>query len=175
MATSAGMVFEYRVHQYLREWRVLELHTILANNHPEGGNYAFNEYQPTHPVSIELQKMEQFFVGNKTKNTHEFHVYFRPQHSNFPSIDSWTIIQRKRPLVLAFQITTNKRCHDLKKEGLDRLRALAPRDALICPVIVTPMGVTPLWGFRLVSGLFGGYSPHSQAQRVFRISQLISC
>ena len=146
MAASAGMVFEHGVHQYIREGGVLNLFPLLANPSPRGGNYVFEDYHPTHSSPFKLPRMEEYFVGKETDHTHELHTYFRPLSTNFASFDSWVITRQTvdgRRFLLTFQITINKKHHNLKKEGLDRLQELAPDDALVCPVILTPMGVEP--------------------------------
>ena len=147
-ATSAGMIFEHRLHQYLREGRILELFPLLANPSPANGNYVFNDYIDAgrYAAPITLPRMDKYLVDKMTERTHDLSTYFQPRSTNFTSIDSWVVIRRTpdgRPFLFPFQMTINERHHELKKEGLDRLKELAPDGAQMCPVIVTPKGVKP--------------------------------
>jgi len=92
-AASAGMIFEHRAHQFLREGRVIDLLPLFANASPEGGSYVVKGYRDSNPVQFTLPKMGEHVVDEKTEHTHELSTYYRPQSADFPSIDSWILIR----------------------------------------------------------------------------------
>jgi len=150
-ASSAGIVFEARAHHFLQEGRTLEILPILSSSQLRGGKhlkYVYDKYVDDRKTMLRftLPVLQQYRVNKDTRHTHELHVYYRPQISNFASVDSWVIVKpnpEEPPIVLAFQMTINKKEHDAKPIGLDRLRALVPEDAQVYYIVITPEEVTP--------------------------------
>ena len=141
-AASAGMIFKYRAHQYLREGRVLDLSPLHANTSPGNGNHIPND----RTEQFALPRMEEHLVDEETVRTHELHTYFRPRSTKSPAVDSWVLTQHNfegPPTLLAFQVWSDTEGHGAKTIGLGQVDKLIPADARRYLVIFTPNGVKP--------------------------------
>ena len=124
---AAGMIFKYRAHQFLQEGRTLDLFPILPSPQPQGETrlrYVYNKYidDVRRRQRFTFPRLEVRIVTKDAQHTHELGVYYRPQGPNFPSADSWVLVQlnpQEPPIVLAFQMTINAKEHDAEKSGLD--------------------------------------------------------
>ena len=149
--SATGMVFKYRAHQFLQEGRTLEIFPILASSEVQGAKhlkYVYNRYTDNvrQRQQFILPRLDLCPVDKDTQRTHELGVYYCSRSPTFPSVDSWVLVQpnpREPPIVLAFQMTINKKEHDAKPSSLDWLRMLVPLDAKVYHVILTPEAVEP--------------------------------
>jgi len=141
-AASAGMIFKYRAHQYLREGRILNLSPLHANTSPGGRNYIANDCEE----QFTLPRMEEHLVDEETVRTCELGTYFRSRSANTPVVDSWTLIRRDSegpPTLLAFHVSSDAEGHDIQPTSLAHVNKLVPVDAQRYLVIFTPKGVKP--------------------------------
>ena len=145
----AGKVFEIQAHRFLRKGITLNLFRILSHRTSQGKNYIYDDYAATNNQVVSeqytLPKLEESIVTVETKTTDKFNTYCCHHSSNFPSIDSWVLVERspKPPILLAFQITVARGSHDAKKVGLERLDKLAPAGIRKHLIVFTPEKATP--------------------------------
>ena len=90
-APAARMVFEYRVHQFLREKRVIKLLPILYVSSGRGSNAIYETYTTNTSVAgkrFTLPKSEELPFTDELDTPLDVGTYYRPQSNNFPTIDS---------------------------------------------------------------------------------------
>lgn len=65
---------------------------------------------------------------DETEITPEVETYYRHRLTDFPSIDSWVLVQpsSQAPPILTSQVTIGVTKHDIKKSCLDRMNKLIP-------------------------------------------------
>ena len=146
-ATSAGWVFELRMHQLLRKARTVQLFPIRG--HRADVNFIYQDYTASKkkidPTDLQLVDSEEHDIakGAKLKMGH----YYRPKAVNFPAIDSLLLIHplgEPSPILLMFQVTLNKKTHDAKLSGLRKIDELdLPSDVRKYYIAVTPEGIWP--------------------------------
>ena len=140
-ATSAGMIFKYRAHQYLREGRTLNLSPLHADTSLGVGNRVPDE----HTEQFTLPRMEEGLIDEDTIRNKP-HTYFRPQNTNSPTVDSWTLTQDKPegpPTLLAFLLSSVMEGCDAEVVDLDQVNKWVSEDVRRYLVIFTPKGVKP--------------------------------
>ena len=141
-AASAGMIFKYRTHQYLREGRVLDLSSLHVNTSPGVGNCIPND----RTEQLALPRMEEHLIEGGTVRTYGLHTYFRLRSAVPPAVDSWILTWPSLegpPTLIAFQVSSSVENHDVKTISLDQVYMLGPVGARRCLVILTPKGVKP--------------------------------
>jgi len=145
VSTAAGMIFEFRVHQLLQEGRILDLFSICGRISDEGVNVIYDKHATTNPACVTLPKLKESLFANEAEIPFEVGTYYRPQNTNFPSIDSWVPVQlpfQEDPILFLFRITLNMTKHNVKKSDLDRIDKFG-KGVQKCLVVITPMGVQP--------------------------------
>jgi len=157
-STAAWMVFERCVHQFLQKEKTITLFPILGRvltSGPNSGKHIiYDNYKAMRKAKnqtrVNLPKLEEFVIINKSKMEVKFNTYYHPKQRNFPSINSWVLIQPtflKDPIFIMFQITINKSNHNVKQEGLDFMDQLnIPTNTVRWLVVLTPKGLTPQIG-----------------------------
>jgi len=157
-ATAAGMVFDYRAHQFLRKGRDIDLFPILGHfstrGKDAGKTVIYSDYTATKNNTdkkvVTLPDLKECIVTDETGMHVEQDTYYHPDHTNFPSVDSWVLVRpdpQGSPIFFIFQITINANTHDVKQKGLDMVDALdIPKDAWRCLVVFTPREVNPKIG-----------------------------
>ena len=158
---AARMVFGYRAHLFLREARVLELFPNLcrfskSKKIKDAGKSAFyDDYKATKDTmptkQVELPGLKEHVITDETEKCVEYDTYYRPEHNNFPSIDSWVLLRpgdpAEPPIFLMFHITTNVSSHDIKQMDLRMVDKLdIPANAWRCLVVFAPREVGPRIG-----------------------------
>ena len=148
-ASSAGWVFEFRMHQLLTRQQTIRLFPITQDN-PGPKNFIYRGYPGENPIDLQLIKSDEHRLLED-----EFHAnrYYRPTSTNFPTIDSLLLIHPpdSPPILLAFQITRNKKEHDVNEAGLQRIDKMIKKlkstedtqNARLYFVVVTPEDVEP--------------------------------
>jgi len=147
-ATSSGWLFKCRMHQLLATDQILRLFPILC--HLAVANVTYSDYAASiakkNPIELQLSpspKVRRLVDKAKLKARY----YYRPKTSNFPTIDSFRLIYppNEPPILLAFQITRNKKGHDAKMRNLRRIAKLvSPSGVRLYLVVVTPRTIRPI-------------------------------
>jgi len=145
-ATSAGWVFEHRMHQLLATGGTFQLFPIRC--HLANTNVIYTDYAASiakrDQIEVQWSRSEEHPLVKKAKLKAGY--YYRPEASNFPTFDSFRLIKppNESPILLAFQITRNKKAHDAKLVGLRRIAELVlPKDTRSYLVVVTPQAIRP--------------------------------
>ena len=162
-AASAGMIFKYRAHQYLREGMVLELSPLHVNASSEDGDHIQNGRMER----FTLPKMEENLVEGGTVRTHDFRTYFQLRSVNSPAVDWCTLVWPDLdgpPTFLAFRASSDVEGHSAKPIGLDN--KLGPVDTERCLVVFTPKAVEPQATALITHSMEGGCGVH-EGLRVF--------
>ena len=148
-ASSAGWVFEFRMHQLLTRQQTIRLFPITQDN-PGPKNFIYKGYPGENPIDLQLIKSDEHPLFED-----EFHAnrYYRPTSTNFPTIDSLLLIHPpdSPPILLAFQIARNKKEHNVNEAGLQRIDKMIKKlkstedtqNARLYFVVVTPEEVEP--------------------------------
>lgn len=147
-APAAGGLFELRMHQLFRQGYSLKLFPLGRSHATSEDLDVYNDYTASHkdesPKVLHLAVSEDHPLGEGIRL--QIDRYYRPPQ-NFPTIDSLLLIHpadEPSPILLMFQITRNKRKHDVKKCGLDRISKLKfPSNTRRYYVAVTPLGIEP--------------------------------
>jgi hypothetical protein len=144
-ASAAGWIFEFRMHQLLTQGYRLNIYPLCQKN--EGPkNDIYRDYTSSYgdPTTIQLAASSEYPLN---RGIHlDPNLYYRPNASNFPMIDSLFLIphRKKSPILLMFQITWNKGGHHVKGAGLERINELMlPSHTHKYLVVVTPLGMEP--------------------------------
>ena len=142
--TSAGWIFETRMHQIFQR----------------GGSFVATKQDRSKDITIdinpesckdfskvsELGSLLRKEPGSRSIHPANIGGYFKPQHGNLPSVDSFAISKcatTKKPLLVLFQMTVSTE-HPVKAEGLARIWAEIPqalRDTTPILVFVVPTDV----------------------------------
>jgi len=149
-APAAGGLFELRMHQLFRQGYSLKLFP-LGRSQATSKDLdvdVYNDYTASHkeesPKVLHLTVSEEYPLDEGTKLQAD--RYYRPPKC-FPTIDSLLLVHptdEPSPILLMFQITRNKRSHDVKKSGLDKINKLKfPSNTRRYYVAVTPLGIEP--------------------------------
>ena len=144
-ASCAGWIFEFRMHQLLRQGYLMSLFPIGCTRSTSTKfdvyNNSHNERNAEHFQLAESQE-ETLDEGIELKVNH----YYRPTAINFLSIDSVLLIHpaNSSPILLMFQFTWRKDEYDAKEDGLNKVDGLrVPRGTRKYLVVVTPSGGEP--------------------------------
>ena len=141
-ATSAGKIFELRMHMVLPEIRTLRLYPIRCNGKGKV-NFIYDDYKATknkaNELKFELPELRSDSLGEQTelqKNT-----YYTPDSTNFPTFDSFLFfnpLDNSPPTLLMLQMTVAQK-HDAKVGGLDYVdESNFPQNVRKYYVAVTP-------------------------------------
>jgi len=148
-AASAGWTFEFRMHELLRCKQTVELFPILRTFNRGSVNLIYDNYTATSSrksaktFNLRASAEHPLIEGARLDKNR----YYRPEASNFPTIDSLLLIHpisETHPILLMFQITRAQETHETKLVGLQKV------DDLVLPpktqkyyVLVTPAGIQP--------------------------------
>ena len=147
-SSSAGWIFESRMHELLRQGGTISLFPVCG--HVAKSNIIFDDYtasneKKNHKV-FHLPKSEEHFLD---KGTHLcVGQYYRPRVANFATIDALFPIHspdESSPILLTLQFTRAKE-HDVKESGLckiDQLDLSPYTEIHRYFVVVTPEEVQP--------------------------------
>ena len=109
-STAAGVVFEYRVHQFLQEGRTINLFPILSHFTTQGENIIYDNYtardNKADGKQLTLSKPKSLVFTNETGAALEVNTYYHPRGVNLPAFNSWLLLQptpEKSPILLTFQ------------------------------------------------------------------------
>ena len=148
-ASAAGWVFEFRMHQLLRDGCTIQLFPI--GSHHVDNNTIYNCYsslydgQDTKALMLPTSE-EHSLLPNMTLTMGN---YYRPLNSdiNFPEINSLFLIKppnERSPILLMFQMTQDKDRHDVKPKDLLAVEGLdLPLNTRKWLVVVTPFNIEP--------------------------------
>jgi len=151
-ATAAGMVFEHRAHPFLRQQTTIDIFPILGRvTTKHGKNAYYDDYTATNndtdKTRVDLPPLEEHHFIDKIPTHLKYNTYYRPKRTNFPSVDSWILIQpdpKEPPIFIMFQITINASSHGVNVKGLELIDTLpTPVGTRRCLVVLTPSDVTP--------------------------------
>jgi hypothetical protein len=147
-ASTAGWIFEFRMHQLLTQGYPMSLFPIGCTGSTSTkfdiyDNYtnSHNERDAEHFHLAALQE-EALDEGIEMKVNH----YYRRIATNFPSINSVLLVHPANSLsiLLMFQITRRKDEYDAKEDGLNQVDGLrVPPGTRKYLVVVTPSGGEP--------------------------------
>ena len=144
----SGMIFEIRLHQLLKGGFTLILTPIVAHFSGKDVNVIYDDYKDTtEPDTRQIILGPLEAVPLTDGMTLSPGCYYRPQISNFPSIDAVVFLPSsgdQPPVFIIFQFTCNVEKHPIKKVGLERINKLViPPNAEKLLVVVTPEDVEP--------------------------------
>ena len=145
MNSAAGMFFEARVHQVLREGGVINLFPISCVEENPAVNYVYSEYTEENPKRLVLPRSTEEVVSKAQTEAPVTGIYYRPVEKNFPAFDSWLCYQptpEDDPIHLRFQMTLAM-THSVAKKGLECMDRLVPGKAVKFLVVVTEEGIRP--------------------------------
>ena len=146
-APAAGQIFKLRIHQVLVQAQTIQLF-------PVGGfqsevNIVYNDYAASkkrqNPTNLRLVKSAEHPLDKIScpKMNH----YYRPKSKTFPSVDSLLLVHppgEQSPILLMFQITRNKKEHDVNEKGLHKIDGLQlPSGTRKYYVVVAPESIYP--------------------------------
>ena len=145
-ATSAGWVFEFRMHQVLQERRTIQL--VRMHGHVAQVNYIYETPTAPDQTTVHLAVSTEVDIVEATKAQLKRNQYYRPESTTFPAIDSLLLIPTPNgdptDVLLMFQITRNRTDHDVNQKGLEWLgRLKLPSNTRKYFVVVTPEGIHP--------------------------------
>ena len=172
-SAATGMIFKYRAHQFLQKKKTINLFPILGRLNPSyipsyppylyysQAPIIYDDYKATNSrkdkKQVNLPNLEEHIIIDKTEAHIKYNTYYRPEHSNSNSIDSWVLIQQglwKPPIFIMFQITTDVGKCELTQASLDIIDQLdIPKDALRWLVVFSPKEVHPEIGPKMVDYL----------------------
>ena len=147
MAASAGLIFEFRIHQLLRQGQCIEVFRVNANS--DALSHVYSEYQatidrdPEESLSFELPPSgENLLHGGITSLV--VGRYYRLASSTFDSLILLEPDWSNHHVLLIFRITRNKTNLDVKKEGLVQVKKLnLPNRTKMYYVAITPEELHP--------------------------------
>ena len=127
-ATSAGWVFEFRMHQVLTKPRTIQL--LRMHGHVARVNYIYET--PTTPDRTTLHLAASTEVSldevEGTETQLEPNKYYRPDAKKFPTIDSLLLISPpsgdSTHILLMLQVTHNWDEHGVNPIGLEKVKRL---------------------------------------------------
>jgi hypothetical protein len=149
-ASSAGWIFESRMHQLLVQDYEMFLYPIGHTASTSKEHDYFSDYTNTKNRSNEkrfrLNNLQEETLGKGIKL--EVNCYYRPERTNFAAIDSLLLIRRSSwgssHILLMFKFTRNKDKHVAKESGLKEVDDLTvPEGTTKYYVVVTPSGIQP--------------------------------
>jgi hypothetical protein len=144
-APAAGWFFELRMHQLLGRRQTIRLSPIRGR--PGTASLLYDDYAASEEDAMDLQLTEsdehQLAEGDRFRMSQ----YYRLNPTDFPATDSVLLIHppgEPSPILLMFQMTRNKRGHDVDEEGLCKVDDFRlPRHTRRYYVVVTPEGTQP--------------------------------
>jgi len=144
-APAAGWIFEYRMHQLLTRGRTVELFRVrgdFARTNFRYENYSASE-EGRDPMILQLAGSGE---APSTEGHHLKENYYHcPKSTNFPTVDSVVLFcppGELPPTLLMFQITWVRGERSINRDGLRRIRDLAPGIRSLY-VVVTPESIHP--------------------------------
>jgi hypothetical protein len=145
MAPAAGWIFELRMHQLLRRQQTIRLFPIRGR--PGTTRFLYDGYTASkeNPTDLQLAESDEYPLveGDRLR----MNRYYRLDSIDFPATDSVLLIHppgEPSPILLMFQMTRNKREHNVDEEGLGKIDDLRlPRHTRRYYVVVTPEGIQP--------------------------------
>ena len=147
-ASNAGWIFEFRMHQLIRQGYLMKLFPIGRTRSTSTKFDVYNNYTNFHnernAEHFQLAESQEETLGEGIKL--KVNQYYRPTAPNFPSIDSVLLIHpaNSSPILLMFQFTRRKDEYDAKEDGLNQVDGLrVPRGTRKYLVVVTPSGREP--------------------------------
>ena len=147
-ATSAGWVFELRMHQLLRKAQTLQLFPVRGRC--ANADFVYKDYTASkkkiNPTDIQLVDSEEHDLAKGVEL--EEGRYYRPKAITFSAIDSLLLIHppgEPSPILLMFRVTRNKQTRDAKLlSGLRKIDELnLPSDVRKYYIMITPKGIWP--------------------------------
>ena len=144
--SAAGMFFEARVHQVLREGGVINLFPIRCKNTTPTVNYVYSEYAEEATKRLVLPASPEEVVSKGQIEAPVACIYYRPLEKNFLAFDSWLCLQptpEDKPIHLRFQITLAQN-HHVAMKGLEFMDVFVSDQAVEkYLVVVTEEGIHP--------------------------------
>ncbi len=147
-ASCAGWIFEFQMHQLLRQGYLMSLFPISRTRSTSTKFDVYNDYTNSHNerdaehFQLAALQEEALDEGIELKVNH----YYRPMATNFSTINSVFLIHpaNSLPILLMFQITWRKDEYDAKDGGLNQVDGLRiPPGTRKYLVVVTPSGGEP--------------------------------
>ena len=142
MATSAGLIFEFRIHQLLRQGQRIEVFRVDANS--DVLSHVYSDYQatidrdPEESLSFELPPSGENLLHSGITSL-VVGRYYRLASSTFDSLILLEPDWSNHHVLLIFQITHNKTSYDVKQEGLVQVKKLKlPNRTKMYYVTITP-------------------------------------
>jgi len=135
------------MHELLRKGTRIQLYPIRG--HPATANFIYDDYTASKkkedPIDFQLPESEEHRLDEGVKLS--IGKYCRPDVSNFPTVDSIYAegVDPSSTLTM-FQITRNKKEHDVNPEGLDRIDKLdlgLVKNVRKQLVVITPEDIQP--------------------------------
>ena len=146
-AAAAGWIFELRIHQLLLRHQTIQLFRIHGRR--AAPDFIYEGYpvpgKGVKPTVLHLPESDEhpLVEGDRLHMNH----YYRLNSSDFPATDSMLLIHppgEPSPILLMFQMTRNKREHDVDEEGLCKIDDFRlPRRTRRYYVVVSPEGTQP--------------------------------
>jgi len=146
-ASAAGWIFEFRMHQLLRDGCTIHLFPINGHHANKSTIYDHysHSYSPGFAKAIQLPTSEEHSL--LPKMTLAMGNYYRPLNVTFPAINSLFLVElpdEPSPILLMFQMMQNKVSHDMKPKGLLAVEELdLPLNTQKWLVVVTPFNIEP--------------------------------
>lgn len=142
-AADAGWVFEFRMHQVLREKRTIQLFPI-TQDHPGPVNFIYTGHSREKPIDIHLAGSDEHLLVEKG----ELYTnrYYRPKPVDHPAVDSLLLVHPpgSPPILLMFQITRKVEEHGANEGDLCRINNLdLPEITRKYYVAATPEDIEP--------------------------------
>ena len=145
LSTSATWIFEFRMHELLRNGQTIELFPILRSPNKGMAGLVYDNYAASRngkdPVNLTLPVSSEYPLTEGVRL--EEGRYYRPKSSDFV-VDSLLLIHPpgESPILLMFQMAPNNSERDVSPKGLDIIDRMSP-GARKYFVVVTPETVYP--------------------------------
>ena len=142
-SSSAGWIFESRMHQLLRQGDTIPLFPV--HGRVVRANFVFDDYAASDKTKdLQLPESEEHFLDEGTHP--RVGRYYRPRVAKFSTIDALFFVQppdEPSPILLTLQFTRSEE-HNVKEGGLCKPDQLdLHTDTRWYLVVVTPEGIQP--------------------------------
>jgi hypothetical protein len=151
-ASDAGWMFEFRMHQFLRQGKVIRLFPV--GSHVEKANLLYDDYSASRegkdPKVLRLTGSDEYSLGEAAKL--KIGRYYRSPATDSTTLDSLLLMRPPNepwPILLMFKFIRNETEHCVNEDDLCRIDKLAlPLNTRRYFVVVTlhdtlPQIVTP--------------------------------
>lgn len=142
--SAAGWVFEIRIHQLLKQGISIRLFPISRRGSKSKVNEIYDDYtaskQRENQKVLQLTASEGHLLDEKVQLVAGH--YYRPEPTNFPTIDSLSLIHppgEPSPILLIFQISRGEEVHNVNEAGLCKIERMGlPQGTRRYYVLATP-------------------------------------